>query len=78
MDKESYFVSLNVKAVQFSGKKPCRKLSHLPLDALHAFQTWNANSEFRQQDGQKEKDRKTLVCDKRDRAITCAFVVIVT
>ena len=77
MDKESYFVSLNVETVQFLEAKNLA-VSHLPLDALHAVQTWNANSEFRQQDGQKEKDRKTLVCDKRDRAITCVFVVIVT
>ena len=32
----------------------------------------NCSSEFTQQDGSK-KDGKTLVCDKRDRAITCVF-----
>ena len=31
------------------------------------------NSEFFATGQQEEEDGKTLVCDKRDRAITCAF-----
>ena len=35
--------------------------------------TQDDNSEFTPQEGKKEEDRETLVCDKRERAITCMF-----
>ena len=42
MDKESYFVPLNVEAVQFLVAKNLA-VNHFPLDAPPAVQTWTAN-----------------------------------